>query len=64
MKSPLRSLAVIALLTVISTLTLAAEGKKAILITGASSGIGRNMAVLASTSSAVLPMTPFVRVII
>jgi len=44
MSSPLRSLAVIALLTVISTLTLAAEGKKAILITGASSGIGRNMA--------------------
>lgn len=44
MSGPVRSLAVIALLAVISTITLAAEGKKAILITGASSGIGRNMA--------------------
>lgn len=44
MKNKLTTLAVMLLVSVISTVAFAEEAKKAILITGASSGIGRNMA--------------------
>jgi NAD(P)-dependent dehydrogenase (short-subunit alcohol dehydrogenase family) len=44
MQNRLVSLVIVVLVSLISTIALAEDGKKAILITGASSGIGRNMA--------------------